>query len=174
MLMKIALFAVVATFAGTFSGFSAETVKLSDVHLCCQSCVKGAQAAVGKVEGASVTADRDDGTVTLTGPDTATVQKAADALVKGGYYGKSSDAKIKLQDTSGAKDQKVQSLKLEGVHLCCGKCVTVVDEAIKSVPGVKSHTAVKNAKSFEVTGDFNDKEVVTALHKAGLTGRVAK
>jgi copper chaperone CopZ len=60
------------------------------------------------------------------------------------------------------------------VHLCCGKCVTAVDEAVKSVPGVKAHTAVKNAKTFEVTGDFNDKEVFTALQKAGLTGHAAK
>ena len=65
-------------------------------------------------------------------------------------------------------------MKVEGVHLCCGKCVKAVDEALKSVPGVKSHTAVKNAKSFEVTGDFNDKDAFTALQKAGLTGQVAK
>jgi copper chaperone CopZ len=68
----------------------------------------------------------------------------------------------------------VQTLKLEGVHLCCGKCVSTVDKAVKSVAGVKEHTAKKNAESFEVTGDFNDKEVFDALQKAGLTGKVAK
>lgn len=172
--MKIALFTAVAVFAGIGSGFSAETVKLSDVHLCCQSCVKGAQKAVGKVDGITAVGDKDAGTLTLTGPDSATVQKAADALVAGGYYGKSSDSKIKLTDRSGAKGAKVQSLKVEGVHLCCGKCVDVVDETVKSVAGVKGHTAVKNAKSFEVTGDFNDKELFAALNKAGLAGRVGK
>ena len=45
---------------------------------------------------------------------------------------------------------------------------------MKSVPGVKEQTAKKNAESFEVTGDFNDKEVTDALQKAGFTGKVAQ
>jgi hypothetical protein len=49
-----------------------------------------------------------------------------------------------------------------------------VDKAVKSVSGVKEHTAKKNALSFEVSGDFNDKEVVDALHNAGLNGTVGK
>ena len=173
--MKIIFLTVAATFALAFSGRSAESiVKLSEVHLCCQGCVKGAQTAIGKVPGATLTADRDAETVTIAGPDTATVQKAANALVAAGYFGKSSDSSIKLSADSGASGKKVQSVKLEGVHLCCGKCVTAVDKAVKSVSGVKGHTAVKNAKSFEVTGDFNDQEVIDALNKAGLTGKVAK
>jgi copper chaperone CopZ len=117
--------------------------------------------------------DQDSETVTLTGPSAA-VQKAADALVAAGYFGKSSDASIKLAADAGAKGKKVQTLKLEGVHLCCGKCVSTVDKAVKSVSGVKEHTAKKNAATFEVTGDFNDKEVVEALHNAGLSGKVGK
>jgi hypothetical protein len=49
-----------------------------------------------------------------------------------------------------------------------------VDHAVKSVAGVKEQTATKGAKSFEVTGDFNDQEVFTALQKEGLTGKVGK
>ena len=52
--------------------------------------------------------------------------------------------------------------------------VSAVDEALKSVSGVKSHTAEKGKKSFEVAGDFNDKEVFTALQKSGLTGKVGE
>ena len=110
--------------------------------------------------------------MTLTGPDTATVQKAADALVKAGYFGKSSD--VKMQATTGAKGEKVKSLTVEGPHLCCGKCVKAVDEALKGVPGATAHTATKGAKSFQVTGDFNDKDLFTALQKEGLSGHVAK
>jgi copper chaperone CopZ len=173
--MKITFASIATSFALILSAYSAEVnTKLSDVHLCCQSCVKGVQAAVGKVSGATATVNKDEGTVELTGPDAATVQKAADALVAAGYFGKSSDSNIKISTTTGAKGKQVQSLKLEGVHLCCGKCVTAVDKAVRSVSGVKDHTAVKNAESFEVTGDFNDKEVFTALQKAGLTGKVGK
>ena len=147
------------------------SVKLTDVHLCCQSCVKGVQAAVGQVPGMTASADMEEGTVSLTGPDTATVQKAVDALTSAGYFGKSSDPSIKVNAVTGAKDQKVQSLQVEGVHLCCGKCVKSVSDALGTVPGVTGNTAAKGAKTFEVTGDFNDKAVFDALQKAGLTGQ---
>lgn len=150
------------------------SVKISDVHLCCKSCVDGAHKAVADVKGLTADINGDEEIVTLTGPDKATLQKAADALVAAGFFGKSSDAGIKLTAHTGAKGQKVQALKIEDVHLCCGKCVTAVDKAVKSVAGVKEHTAKKNAKSFEVTGDFSDKELFDALQKAGLTGKVAK
>ena len=173
--MKNSVASIMIACALTLSARAADvTAKISDVHLCCQGCVKGVEKAVGEVKGATASVDKDAGTVNLTGPDPATVQKAADALVAAGYFGKSSDAGIKLAADTGAKGEKVQTLKLEGVHLCCGKCVSTVDKAVKSVSGVKEHTAVKNAKSFEVTGDFNDQEVVEALHNAGLTGKVAK
>ena len=150
------------------------SVKLSNVHLCCKSCVTGVEKAVGGVQGAAASVDKDAGTVSLTGPDTGTLQKATDALVAAGYFGKSSDARIKVNASTGAKGRKVQSLQVNGVHLCCGKCVDAVDAALKPVSGVKAHTAVKGAKSFEVTGDFNDKDVFAALQKAGLTGKAGK
>jgi copper chaperone CopZ len=172
--MKNVLIAAVVGLSLCLSARAAEvSTTLSHVHLCCQSCVKGVQKAVASVEGAKATVDEDAGTVVLTGANKATVQKAADALVAAGYFGHSSSGDIKVTAPGGAKGAKVQSLKLEGVHLCCGKCVSAVDKAVKSVAGVKEHTAKKNAESFEVTGDFKDKEVLEALHKAGLTGRIA-
>ncbi len=109
------LFLTMSVLAGDFSD------KLTEVHLCCQGCVKGVQKAVGQVPGVTAAADMDDGTVTLTGPDSATVQKAADAIVAAGYFGKSSDPAIKIVAQTGAQDQKVKSLEVEGVHLCCGR-----------------------------------------------------
>ena len=148
--------------------------KISGVHLCCKSCITGVEKAVEEVPGAKVSVDKDARTVELTGPDNATVQKAADALVTAGYFGKSSNSAIKMNHKTGATGKKVESLEVTGVHLCCGKCVTAVDEAIKAVPGVKAHTAVKGAKTFEVTGDFNDNAVFYALQKNGLTGKAGK
>ena len=146
--------------------------KISGVHLCCKNCVTGVEKAVGEVQGATATVDKDAGTVVLSGADAATMQKAADALVAAGYFGKSSDGTINLSNKTGAQGKKVSSLQVIGVHLCCTKCVKALDEAIKTVPGAKSHTAEKGAKTFEVTGDFNDKELFDALHKAGLSGKV--
>lgn len=155
-----------------FSARAADvTVKISEVHICCPSCVKGIQKAVAEVPGVTAAVDEDAGTVTLTAGDTATVQKAADALVAAGFYGTSSDASVKINADTGAKGGKVQLLKVKGVHLCCGKCVKALNQVLSSVPGVKANTATKGAASFEVTGDFNDKDLFDALQKAGFTGK---
>lgn len=148
------------------------TVKISDVHICCKGCVKGAEAAVSKVDGAKPEVSEDDETVTITAPDTATAQKAVDSLVDAGYFGTTTDSSIKISADTGAKGTKVQKMTVTGLHLCCGKCVSAVHKTVMAVPGVTGETAAKNAKSFDVTGDFNDKDVMDALQKAGLTGKV--
>jgi copper chaperone CopZ len=158
----------------TLSVRAEESVKISEVHLCCKGCVTGAEKAVSTVPGIKAEVDQAGGTVTLTGADNASLQKGATALMKGGYFGKSSDSHVKMVSHSGAKGAQVKSVRVEGVHLCCAKCVKAVDHALKSVNGVKEHTAVKGAENFEVTGDFNDKEVFAALEKEGLYGKVAK
>jgi copper chaperone CopZ len=172
--MRTILVSTVGLLVLTLSAKAADaTSKISDVHLCCKGCVTGAEKAVAEVDGAKAAVDSDAGTVTLSGPDAATVQKAADALVKAGYYGKP-EGSLKLASDTGATGQQVKALRVEGAHLCCGKCVKAVDRAVKAVPGAKEHNAVKGAKVFEVTGDFNDKDFFTALQKEGLTGKVAK
>jgi len=69
-------------------GWSAQaadtSVKLSDVHLCCNNCVKSVDKALSKVAGVTAQSDKDAGTVTITAPDKATAQKAVDALVAAG------------------------------------------------------------------------------------------
>jgi len=171
--MKLTLASLLFAASMAVNSYAADaTVKLTDVHLCCKSCVTGAEKAVAKVDGAKAECDADGGSITLTASDTATLQKATDALTKAGYFGKSSDPKIKVDAMTGAKGAKVQTLQVSNVHLCCPKCVKAVDTALKAVPGVKEQTAVKNAKTFEVTGDFTDKDVFAALQKAGLTGKV--
>ena len=148
------------------------TVKISDVHICCKSCVKVANATVAKVDGATADVSEDDSTVTITAPDAATAQKAVDSLVAAGFYGTSSDPSIKISADTGAKNAKVKTMTITDLHLCCGKCVSTVHKTVTSVPGVTGDTATKGAKSFDVTGDFNDKDVMDALQKAGLTGKV--
>lgn len=168
--MKITFAAIIL--ALTLSARAADvTVTITDVHICCQSCVKGVAKAVANVTNLNAKADEDEGTVTLTGPDTDTVQKGADALVAAGFFGRSSDPSIKINADTGAKNQTVQSITIEHLHLCCGKCVKTVNQVLKSVPGVTGNTAAVGAKSFEVTGNFNDKDVFDALQQAGLTGK---
>ena len=173
-LLILSLAGLVGVASSTLTSSAEVSAKLTDVHLCCKSCVTGVEKAVGEVPDAKATVDQDSGTVTLSGPDAATVHKAAGALVKAGYFGKSADSSLKLDAHTGASSKNVQSMTIEGVHLCCPKCVKAVDKAVKTVPGVKEQTATKGAKSFDVTGDFNQKDVMTALQQAGFTGKVAK
>jgi copper chaperone CopZ len=149
------------------------TVKLSDVHLCCGSCVKGIESSVGKVKGATVVADKDAGTVTITAPDEATAKKAVTAVAKAGYFGKSDNEKIKV-DATKADDTKVASLKVTGLHLCCGKCVKAFDGAVKKVDGVTGHTAENKSSEATISGNFSPKAVVAALNAAGLNAEIAK
>jgi copper chaperone CopZ len=167
------------TFASTvlvtaLSLSAAETVRLSKVHLCCNACVRGVEKAVAGIAGVTAVVDKEGGVVALQGEDAATVQKGIDTLVNAGYFGVSDHASLKPKASTGAPAGKVQKLTIEGVHLCCGSCVKAVNGALTKVKGVKAHTAEKNAKTFEVTGDFVAADVLAALHKAGLSGRVAK
>src|SRR5262245_31095381 len=93
------LASMLAAFA--WSAQAADTsVKLSNVHLCCNSCVKGVDKALTGVTGAKAQSDKDAGTVSITAPDKATAQKAVDALVAAGYFGTSSNPAIKVTEKS--------------------------------------------------------------------------
>jgi copper chaperone CopZ len=172
--MKSSILALIATAALALVARAETSVKLSNVHLCCKSCVTGVEKAVGNAKGVTAACDKDGGTVTLTGSDKAAVQAAVDALVAAGYYGKSDSADVSVKDTSGATDGKVKSLKVNDVHLCCDKCVKAVAKALGTVKGVTGNTAEKKVTSFEVTGDFSPKEVFAALQAEGLTGKAGK
>ena len=105
-ILRSLAFASILTLSAQAAGI---TAKITDVHLCCQSCVKGAEKAVADIKGVTAAVDRDAGTVSLTGTDKATVQNAADALVAAGFFGRTSDAGIKLAADTGAKGAKVQT-----------------------------------------------------------------
>src|SRR5205823_11587497 len=124
--------------------------------------------------GVTAQSDKEAGAVTITAPDKVAAKMAIKALVAAGYFGTSTDPDLKPKDKSGAKDQKVQTLKVTGVHLCCNKCVTSVNDALAKVPGVTGNTAAKGAESFEINGDFNAREACTALNNAGLSGKASQ
>jgi len=147
------------------------TVTLTDVHMCCGNCVKGAASAVSSLKDVSAVGDQAGKSIAVTAPDKATAQKAVDALTNKGFFGKSSSADIKVNADTGAKTAKVSSLEISDLHLCCAKCVTAVNSVLSKVDGVTGNTAKPNAASFTVSGDFSPKAVMDALQKAGLTGK---
>jgi mercuric ion binding protein len=149
------------------------TTTLSDVHICCGKCVKAADDIVAKVPNLKGTVSQEDGTIVLTAPDLVTVQKGTDALTTAGFFGKSSNADVKVDASTGAKGQKVQTLTVSNLHLCCAKCVKAVGTILSNVPGYTTNNATIGAKTFVITGNFNDNDVFNALQKGGLTGKVS-
>jgi len=147
-------------------------VTLSGVHLCCKACVKGVQKVAAQVNGATFQANADAGTVTVTAISTELAQKAIDAVAAAGFHGRSDHESVKVRDDSGAPDKTVDRLELEGAHLCCGKCVRAVNDALAKVKGFGSTTAEKKKSTFTIIGNFNARAAVAALNKAGLHVRV--
>lgn len=172
--MKIHTLAILALSIAVPAFAADSTVTLKNVHLCCEACVDGVERSVKAVEGVTVKADEDSGTVTLTSSDKAKLQKAADAMAEGGYFGVSEKADFKPVVKTGAKGEKVQSLIVGGAHLCCPGCVKVVDRAVKNTPGATGHTAKKNAETFVVNGNFYDEQFFQALQKEGLSAKIVR
>jgi periplasmic mercuric ion binding protein len=173
--MKKHTLPIIATLALAAATFAADTsVTLKKVHLCCKACVKGVEQSLKDIEGVTIKADDDAESVTLTSSDKAKLQKAVNAMAEGGYFGVSDNPEIKAMAKTGAKNEKVESMTVGGVHLCCPGCVKAVDRAMKNTPGATGHTAKKNAETFVVSGDFNDQKFFEELQKEGLSGKVAK
>lgn len=166
----VALFAVGCML--TQIGAAETKVTLTDVHMCCGSCVRRVPTSIKDVTGAVAVGSQADKTIVITAPDQATAQKAVNALLVAGFYGKSSDASIKVEAPSGAPDGKVQTLTVSGVHLCCASCVTAVKDVLGKLEGVTGNTVAANAPAFNVTGNFDAKTLFERLNAAGLAGKV--
>lgn len=145
------------------AAFADSSVVLNGVHNCCKKCDTGINEAVTKVSGATALVEKNK--VTVTAKDEATAKLAVASLVSGGYFGEGAVA-------LAVADAQVKSATVNGVHLCCGKCVTAVETAVHSVAGVTGHTAAKGATSFKVEGDFNTKALAAALNKNGFSGEI--
>jgi len=141
------------------------TLTLENTHLCCASCVKAATKVVSSVDGATGTYDQKARTIKVTAPDAASAQKVLDALEAAGFYGKAEGAEIK--DDSGAPKGNVKSLTLSGIHNCCKKCTTAINDTIKKVPGATGEIEAK-AETVTVTGDFDAGKLVQAFNDAGF------
>lgn len=148
--------------------FAVTKVTLSDVHICCSTCQEAIEHAVLGVNGANVRVDRDAKTVAISASDDTVAQKALDAVAIAGFYGKSDNDKVGMK--AEASDGKLASAELVGFHNCCGGCSSSVEEAVKSVIGVKAATVSK--RSCLVKGDFNGVSVLKAINNAGFSASV--
>lgn len=147
-------------------------LKLTGVHLCCQGCVNAADAALRSMDGVNSRCDMEHGTITVMASDAIAAQKGLDALAFAGFYGHSDNNQLVMKAVSDIPAGKVKSLKVSGIHNCCGPCCLAISEAINTVEGVTGDTAKPRATSFEVTGDFSAADLVKALNRAGFSAQV--
>jgi periplasmic mercuric ion binding protein len=147
-------------------------VKLTGVHLCCQGCVNAADAALRSVEGVNSRCDMENGTITVVASDAVAAQKGLDALAFAGFYGNSDDNQLAMKAVSDVPAGKVKSLKVSGIHNCCGPCYEAISEVISTVKGVTGNTAKPRETTFAVTGDFYAADLVKALNAAGFSAQV--
>jgi periplasmic mercuric ion binding protein len=110
--------------------------------------------------------------VALTARDDAAAQKALDAIAAAGFYGTTDNEQLAMKAVSSIPLGRVKSLKVWGIHNCCGLCCEAIKEAIATVDGVAGDTATPRATTFQVTGDFHAGALVKALNAAGFSAQV--
>lgn len=151
-------------------------VRVKGVHLCCGACVSDAQKSLKGVEGVtSVSADRDSKLVAFTAADDKAAQSGIEALAKAGFYGTAThgEKEIAFPASGVKKGERVDTLTLTGVHLCCGACVTGAKEALKEVEGLTGIDIDRNDGVVKLTGkNIDAAAAVGALNKGGFAGTV--
>jgi copper chaperone CopZ len=82
---------------------------------------------------------------------------------------------LKFPESGAEKGKKVNSLTIEGVHLCCGQCVTLAQEALKGLPGADKVEIDRAGKSVTITGaEIDQAAAIAALNKGGFHGKLKK
>jgi copper chaperone CopZ len=163
-LIALFLFPLVAA----SSSMADSAVTLEKTHLCCGSCVKAANQAVESA-GAKAKIDQKADKITITAASDDAAQKAVDALVAAGFYGKVSAGAIK--NDAGAPAGNVKSLSVT-THNCCKKCTTAINAVIKSIPGASGEAEPK-VDTFTISGNYDAAALVKAFNDAGFGVRVA-
>lgn len=158
---------------GVGQAFAETTITVENVHLCCNQCVTGVAKALKTVDGVTGQCNQKAKTVKITAKDDAAAQKAVDALIDAGFYGKVDNAKVTVKKIDAPKG-KVAKLELTGVHNCCGQCTAAIKKTVKGVAGVKSTDITNKATTFTVEGDFEPAAVIQAMLDAGFTVKVKK
>jgi mercuric ion binding protein len=159
-------------------GFADKTtgVTIKGVHLCCGSCSSGAQAALQDVKGITkIGVDRNTKLISFDADSKDSANAALKALAEDGFYGTAAFGKdeLKWPESGAKKGEKVATIVIEGVHLCCGACVTGVKDALEKVAGATEIDVDRNAEKVTLKGkEMDEVAVIAALNKGGFFGTI--
>lgn len=153
------------------------TVSVKGVHLCCASCSSGAEAALQDLKGITkIGVDRNTKLISFEAESKDAAAEAIKALAEDGFYGTATYGKeeLKWPDAGAKKGEKVPTVVIEGVHLCCGACVTGVKDALEKVAGATEINVDRNAERVTIQGkELDEVAVIAALNKGGFYGKIA-
>ena len=142
-------------------------VKVSGIHTCCPMCADPLMSAITNAGGTDVKATPTE--VTFAAADAATADKAVKALFDAGFAGKVEGAKA----PEVAKVPKAKTVKITGLHNCCGQCAKAIREAIKPFtgtnPALQGGVLVMSSDK-----DIDIDAVLKALRDKGYSGKVEK
>lgn len=155
-----------------------DDVTIKEVHLCCGACVKAVEKALSKGDGvAELKIDKDAGTVVFQADDRRIARQALRRLANAGFAGNAQfgGRPINFPKIEVEAGTKSNSLEIAGVHLCCGGCVSAVQEALQEVQGVAKVDGDTKTGVVKVEGqDVDVRAVIEALRKAGFNGKPAQ
>ena len=151
------------------SGALAADVKVTGIHNGCPGCTNVLNKTLGEAGATNVKSTPTE--VSFSVADAAAADKAAKALFDAGFAGKVEGAKT--PEAVGAKGVKSKTIKVAGVHNCCGQCLKGLTEAVK---GLGTNDLKAKATTFTITSDteLDAEAVVAALRKAGYNARIEK
>lgn len=154
------------------------SVAIKGVHLCCGSCSSGAEAALEGLKGISKTGtDRNTKLIAFQAATKADAIAALESLAKEGFYGTATFGKeeLKWPDSGAKKGVKVPTVVVEGVHLCCGACVTGAKEALEKLPNAGEIDIDRTSEIITVKGkELDEAEVIAALNKGGFYAKIKR
>lgn len=168
--------AFLAGFGLSFANAAEVTVK--GVHLCCGGCVNDVKGALGEVKGVTdISGDPNTKVVVFKAADEKTAEAGLKAIADAGFHGTATIDKkpATFPAATVEKGTKANSIKVTGVHLCCGACVTGVKKALEEVPNVTEMKIDRESKTVSVSGkDVDVNAFLEALYRGGYHGELEK
>jgi copper chaperone CopZ len=152
----------------------ADSVEVKGPHICCAQCVNVVGKILAGVEGVSdAKADQNTKTVTFTAKDEAAAKAGINALIKGGFSGtaKRDGKDVKVELPAVAKGDKVDTVTIKEVHVCCGQCQKAINAVFKDSK-VKYEGKGAQRTVIITGGELYRGTVMEALRKAGFNGTV--
>lgn len=154
----------------------ASNVEVKGAHICCAQCVKVVAKILSGVDGVSdVKSDVKTKTVTFTAKNAAAAKAGFKALTDGGFFGTATeDGKALKADVAPVtKSEKVNSITVKNVHVCCGLCQKAVKATFPDAKVGFEGDGAQRTVTIEGTG-LERSAVIDALRKAGFNGTIEK